>query len=193
MKKTFIFAFAALLGLASCNNQPQQNDTKETKAPSKESSDVKIAYVEVDSIMSQYTYWKEVTKLMEQKEQNIQKTLATKQQSLQQAAAKFQQDVQANKYTQQQAQQVQASIQKQAQDAEGLQQRLGNEYQKLVADYNKALADSLHHFLESFNKDKKYTMILAKQGDNILYSDKSLDITDDVVKGLNKAYKGMKK
>ncbi|MBQ2337812.1 MAG: OmpH family outer membrane protein, partial [Prevotella sp.] len=138
MKKTFIFAFAALLGLASCNNQPQQNDTKETKAPSKESSDVKIAYVEVDSIMSQYTYWKEVTKLMEQKEQNIQKTLATKQQSLQQAAAKFQQDIQANKYTQQQAQQVQASIQKQAQDAEGLQQRLGNEYQKLVADYNKA-------------------------------------------------------
>ena len=193
MKKTFIFAFAALLGLASCNNQPQQNDTKETKAPSKESSDVKIAYVEVDSIMSQYTYWKEVTKLMEQKEQNIQKTLATKQQSLQQAAAKFQQDIQANKYTQQQAQQVQASIQKQAQDAEGLQQRLGNEYQKPVADYNKALADSLHHFLESFNKDKKYTMILAKQGDNILYSDKSLDITDDVVKGLNKAYKGMKK
>ena len=182
MKKTFIFAFAALLGLASCNNQPQQNDTKETKAPSKESSDVKIAYVEVDSIMSQYTYWKEVTKLMEQKEQNIQKTLASKQQSLQQAAAKFQQDIQANKYTQQQAQ-----------DAEGLQQRLGNEYQKLVADYNKALADSLHHFLESFNKDKKYTMILAKQGDNILYSDKSLDITDDVVKGLNKAYKGMKK
>ena len=118
MKKTFIFAFAALLGLASCNNQPQQNDTKETKAPSKESSDVKIAYVEVDSIMSQYTYWKEVTKLMEQKEQNIQKTLASKQQSLQQAAAKFQQDIQANKYTQQQAQQVQASIQKQAQDAE---------------------------------------------------------------------------
>ena len=36
-------------------------------------------------------------------------------------------------------------------------------------------------------------MILAKQGDNILYADKANDITDVVVKGLNKAYKGMKK
>jgi outer membrane protein len=193
MKKNFVFAMMAAFALAACNNQSPKMDEKPQAAGTESSTGMKIAYVEVDSIMSQYTYWKEVTKLMEQKEQNIQKTLATKQQSLQQAAAKFQQDIQANKYTQQQAQQVQASIQKQAQDAEGLQQRLGNEYQKLVADYNKALADSLHHFLESFNKDKKYTMILAKQGDNILYSDKSLDITDDVVKGLNKAYKGMKK
>lgn len=193
MKKTLVLAMAAVWAMTSCNNQPQQNDTKADSAKDAPKSELKIAYVEVDSIMSQYTYWKEVTKLMQQKEQNIQKTLASKQQSIQQAAAKFQQDIQANKYTQQQAQQVQASIQKQAADADNLQQRLGVEYQKEAADYNKALADSIHHYLDNFNKDKKYTMILAKQGDNILYAEKSLDITDEVVKGLNKAYKGMKK
>ena len=32
-------------------------------------------------------------------------------------------------------------------------------------------------------------MILSKAGDNVLYSDKSLDITKEVVAGLNKAYK----
>ncbi len=191
MKKTLFFAMAAVCAMTSCNNQPQQNDTKAEAAG--ETQDVKIAYVEVDSIMSQYDYWKEVTKLMEQKEQNIQKTLAGKQQALQQAAANFQQGLQANKYTQQQAQSYQASIQKQAQDADALQQRLANEYQQEVVKYNKALSDSIHNYLVTFNKDKKYAMILAKQGDNILYADKSNDITDAVIKGLNKAYKGMKK
>ena len=127
------------------------------------------------------------------KEQNIQKTLAGKQQSLQQAAANFQQGIQSNKYTQQQAQQIQANIQKQAQDADALQQRLGAELQTEVANYNKALSDSIHHYLNAYNKDKKYAMILAKQGDNVLYADKAYDITNEVVKGLNKAYKGMPK
>ena len=190
MKKVMM-ALAAVAVLAACNNQPQQNDTKATAQ--EENKEVKVAYVEVDSIMSQYTYWKEVTKLMQQKEQNIQKTLAAKQQALQQAAANFQQGLQQNKYTQQQAQSIQSSIQKQAQDADALQARLGNEYQNEVAKYNQALADSIHNFLKVFNKDKKYSMILAKQGDNILYADKSLDITDAVVKGMNKAFKGMKK
>ncbi|GAB6961055.1 OmpH family outer membrane protein [Prevotella aurantiaca JCM 15754] len=199
MKKTLsAIAVAALaFGITSCNNQPQANDTKETKKPAAatatSSSQENIAYVEIDSIMSQYTYWKEVTKILEAKEKNIQKTLAGKQQALQQAAANFQRNIQANKYTQEQAQQIQAGIQKQAADAESLQQRLGAEYQKEVSNYNKALSDSVHNYLKSFNKDKKYVMILAKSGDNILYADEACNITSDVVKGMNKAYTGMKK
>ncbi|MBF1383405.1 OmpH family outer membrane protein [Prevotella aurantiaca] len=199
MKKTLsAIAVAALaFGITSCNNQPQANDTKETKKPAAatatSSSQENIAYVEIDSIMNQYTYWKEVTKILEAKEKNIQKTLAGKQQALQQAAANFQRNVQANKYTQEQAQQIQAGIQKQAADAESLQQRLGAEYQKEVSNYNKALSDSVHNYLKSFNKDKKYVMILAKSGDNILYADEACNITSDVVKGMNKAYTGMKK
>lgn len=185
-----------VLAMTSCNKQPQANDTKKSEkieTTVQTSEGQKIAYVDIDSIMSQYTYWKEVKKLMKNKESNIQKILAGKQQSLQQAAANFQQNIQANKYTQVQAQQIQASIQKQAQDAEALQQRLGNEYQNEVANYNKALSDSVHNYLKEYTKDKKYTIVLAKSGDNILYADKACDITDEVVKGLNKAYKGMKK
>ena len=62
-----------------------------------------------------------------------------------------------------------------------------------VAKYNKALSDSVHNYLKEYNKDKKYSIILAKSGDNILYADPAYNITDDVVKGMNQAYKGMKK
>lgn len=196
MKKIlFTISVAAMLGLGmtSCNNQPQKNDTqKEAKGTIADSNaDLKIAYVEVDTIMSKYQYWKDVMKLMQGKQANIQKTLQGKQQSLQQAAANFQQGIQSNKYSQAQAQQIQANLQQQAQEGDALQQRLGSEYQKEVEKYNTALSDSIHHFLAEYNKDKKFSLILAKQGDNILYASNALDITDQVVAGLNKRYKGM--
>ena len=196
MKKIlFTISVAVMLGLGmtSCNNQPQKNDTqKEAKGTIADSNaDLKIAYVEVDTIMSKYQYWKDVMKLMQGKQANIQKTLQGKQQSLQQAAANFQQGIQSNKYSQAQAQQIQANLQQQAQEGDALQQRLGSEYQKEVEKYNTALSDSIHHFLAEYNKDKKFSLILAKQGDNILYASNALDITDQVVAGLNKRYKGM--
>ena len=196
MKKIlFTISVAAMLGLGmtSCNNQPQKNDTqKEAKGTIADSNaDLKIAYVEVDTIMSKYQYWKDVMKLMQGKQANIQKTLQGKQQSLQQAAANFQQGIQSNKYSQAQAQQIQANLQQQAQEGDALQQRLGSEYQKEVEKYNTALSDSIHHFLAEYNKDKKFSLILAKQGDNILYASNALDITDQVVAGLTKRYKGM--
>lgn len=196
MKKIFSAMAVATVALvmASCNNQPKQNDTK-ADAPTSEvkSGDNQIAFVDVDSVMSQYNFWKDVEKIMNAKQANIQKTLNGKRQTLQAAAANFQQNLQQNKYTQQQAQQIQAGLQKEAQDADALQQRLGGEYQNEAAKYNKALADSIHHYLAQYNKDKKYKIILAKSGDNILYADKSCDVTAEVVAGLNKAYKGMKK
>lgn len=199
MKKSFSkIAIVTLTAFAfiACNNQPKQNDTVASKnetTTTPASGNQKVAYVEIDSIMSQYTYWKDVTKIIKAKEANIQRTLAGKQKAIQAAAANFQQNVQANKYTQVQAQQIQASIQKQAQDADALQQRLGAEYQNEVAKYNKALSDSVHNYLKEYNKDKKFAIILAKSGDNILYADPAYNITDDVIKGMNQAYKGMKK
>ena len=199
MKKSFSkIAIVTLTAFAfiACNNQPKQNDTVASKnetTTTPASDNQKVAYVEIDSIMSQYTYWKDVTKIIKAKEANIQRTLAGKQKAIQAAAANFQQNVQANKYTQVQAQQIQASIQKQAQDADALQQRLGAEYQNEVAKYNKALSDSVHNYLKEYNKDKKFAIILAKSGDNILYADPAYNTTDDVMKGMNQAYKGMKK
>ena len=95
--KSTLSALAVVImacGIMSCNKQPQANDTKETPktaATTATAGSQQIAYVEIDSIMGQYKYWKEVTKILEAKEKNIQKTLAGKQQALQQAAANFQQ------------------------------------------------------------------------------------------------------
>ena len=139
--------------------------------------------------MSQYQFCKDYSIILEKKSQNIQNTINAKGRSLQAAAAKFQQDIQNNKYTQQQAEAVQAGLQKQDADLRALQQRLGTEFQTETDKFNKALRDSIQHYLAAYNKDKKYSIILSKAGDNILFADKAYDITNEVISGLNKAYK----
>ena len=131
--------------------------------------------------------------ILQKKGQNIQNTLAAKQRSLEQAAANFQQKLQQNAYTREQAEGIQASLQKQAADLDVLNQRLSNEFQTETDKYNNALRDSIQHFLARYNKDKKYSLILSKAGDNLLYADKAFDITAEVIAGLNKAYKPAKK
>lgn len=192
MKKSISSVFAMTLmatALVSCNKQAPQVEAKTETANTTATSSMKIAYVEVDSIMSQYKFCKEYTLILQKKSQNIQNTINAKGRNLQSAAAKFQQDIQNNKYTQQQAEAVNAGLQKQQSDLQALQQRLGTEFQNETDKFNKALRDSIQHYLAAYNKDKKYSLIISKAGDNILYADKAYDITNEVIAGLNKAYK----
>ncbi len=194
MKNSFFaltIAAVAATVFASCNNAPKENDTA-ADAPAAP-AELKIAYVEVDSVMSQYVFAKESQEALQKKAQNIQNTLASKQQALEAAATKLQQDYQANALTQDMAQTRQAAIQRQSNDLQALNQRLTNEFQAETDRFNAALSDSIQHYLAAYNKDKKYSLILTKVGDNILFADKKLDITKEVIAGLNKAYKPAKK
>jgi len=187
--RTLAVAAVATVAMTSCDNSAPKMDDKSQASEQTAPAELKIAYVEVDSIMTQYTFCKDYTEILQKKGQNIQNTLASKQRSLEQAAANFQQKLQQNAYTREQAEGIQASLQKQAADLEGLNQRLSGEFQTETDKYNNALRDSIQHFLAKYNKDKKFSIILSKAGDNLLYADKAFDITSEVVAGLNKAYK----
>ena len=185
MKKNMFLAAAAVVALASCNNASPKMDEQPAAAAAGESTgNVKIAYVEVDSLMTQYEFCKEFTLILQRN------TLNQKGQALQNAAANFQQKLQNNGFTsREQAESQQAAIQRQQQSLQELQARLENELANHTNKYNEGLRDSLKHFLDAYNKDKKYDLILTKQGDNILYAAKRFDITNDVINGLNKRYK----
>ena len=187
-------AFAALT--IACNNQSAKMDEQpaaasETVAPQ---GGMRIAYVEVDSLMTQFEFAKEKTKELEKKSNNARNTLTQKGNQLQAAANNFQQKLQNNGFTsREQAEGVQAALQRQQNDLAALQARLENELAQETQKFNIALRDSLNHFLEIYNKDKKYDMILAKSGDNILMASRQYDITQEVINGLNKRYKSSAK
>ena len=184
-------AAAALVALASCNNEAPKMDEKPAAATEKvKGNGVKIAYVEVDSLMTQYEFCKEFSLILQKKSNNARNTLNAKGQQLQSAMVNFQQKLQNNGFTsREQAESQQAAIQRQQQSLQELQVRLENELASETQKYNDALRDSLQHFLKDYNTDKAFDLILTKQGDNILYAAKRFDITNDVINGLNKRYK----
>lgn len=154
----------------------------------------KIAFVEIDSILSNYQFCIDHSKILEKKGANIQATLTSKGKALQNAAASFQQKIQQGSFTsQEQAMQAQADIQKQDEDLRVLQEKLTREFEEERMKYNDEMRDSIENFLKDYNKTHKYSIILSKIESNILYADKAMNITQDVLNGLNKRYKANNK
>ena len=192
MKKYILSAMAIAAMMVSCNNAAPKMDEQPTTAASGDG--MKIAYVEVDSLMTQYTFAKDYTVTLEKKSNNARNTLTQKGNALQAAVNNFQQKLNNNGFqSREQAESVQAAIQRQQNDLQQLQARLENELASETAKFNQAQRDSLNNILQAYNKDKKYDLILSKAGDNLLFASKKFDITQDVINGLNKRYKPGKK
>ena len=190
MKKYLFGALAFAAVMVSCNNASPKMDEKPQAAGAENVGGLKIAFVEVDSLMTQYDFAKDYSVTLQKKSNNARNTLNQKSNELQAAVANFQQKLQNNGFTsREQAESVQAGIERRQRDLQELQARLQNELANETQKFNQALRDSLNSFLASYNKDKKYDMILSKAGDNILFADRKFDITKDIINGLNKRYK----
>ena len=192
MKKYILSTIALAAVMASCNTASPKMDEQPAAATSAEG--IKIAYVEVDSLMTQYTFAKDYSANLERKSTNARNTLTQKGNQLQAAVDNFQKKLNNNGFaSREQAEGQQAAIQRQQRDLQALQARLEGELANETQQFNLALRDSLNNFLADYNKAKKYDIILSKAGDNFLYANKKFDITQDVINGLNKRYKPVKK
>jgi outer membrane protein len=193
MKKYIFSALTLAAMMVSCNNASPKMDDQPV-AGDTSASGLKIAYVEVDSLMTQYDFAKDYGVTLQKKSNNARNTLTTKGNALQAAVNNFQQKLNNNGFaSREQAASQQAAIERQQRDLQELQARLENELASETAKFNETLRDSLQNFLKDYNKDKQFSLILTKQGDNILLADKRFDITQDVINGLNKRYKPAKK
>ena len=192
MKKYIFSALAIAAMMASCNNAAPKMDEQPAAATNGEG--FKIAFVEVDSLMTQYDFAKDYSVTLQKKSNNARNTLTSKGNALQAAVNNFQQKLNNNGFqSREQAASVQSAIERQQRDLQELQARLENELATETAKFNEALRDSLQNFLKDYNADKQFDLILSKAGDNILLGSNKLDITQDVINGLNKRYKPAKK
>ncbi len=188
-KKTTIMALAlAVMGLSSCGKQSA--DEAAAGSTTEEKAALRIAYVEIDTLMANYQLCKDFTAIGNMEGENITRTLAAKQRTLEQHYSAMQQKYESNGFTsQEELQRAQASLQKEQQELESLNTRLYSSFQEQQAKYNEEMRDSINAFIKSYNKKKKFDLILSKAGDNMLYANPAFDITDEVLKGLNKRYR----
>ena len=193
MKHVILFAVAAALSLTACQKSAEEaEETAENTGA--ETTGLKIAYVEMDSLITQYQLYKDYEEELTRKGTNIQSTLAQKQRTLEQPAAAMQKKYESNGFTtRDELERAQNSIQAEQQQLQELADRLQTDFAQEQARVNQEARDSIQAFLRSYNKTKKYDYVLVKAGDNMLIANPKMDITKEVIKGLNKRYKKSRK
>ena len=144
-----------------------------------------IAYVDMDSLEANYTYYKDKKAEFEKNQNNLQARLNSGMETLQREANEFQQRAQTMTQSEGEATQ-QRLIQKKAQ-LEQIRDNEGMALQSAIAAFNVEVYGKIDSVLQDYNKDHKFAYVLSYQrGVVILYKDKGLDITADVVDRLNK-------
>ena len=194
MKKIFYTLAAAAL-FAACNNTPKEETAQPTAAPSQEVHQLKIAYVLIDTLTSQYELYKDASDNFQKKQANAEATITQKGRNFAAQVQEFQKKAQSNQYTQEQYNNEQARLAKLQQDIEDLQARLSNSLQEEYQKELQALTDTIKSFMDSYAKEKGFDFILCKSSgiDNVLYANEAYDVTEEVVAALNKRYAKDKK
>ena len=183
-------ALAMVLMFTQCTDNKANDKSTSTPAVVGGPVNMKIAYVEIDSLLTKYRYWNDLNEMMIQKEENIRTTLNEKAKELDQEMREFQRKLENNGFaSRERAEQENLRISQKQRDLQQLQEKL---YADLQAENQKnslQLRDSINSFLKVYNQKKGYSLIISNtQLDNLLFADKSLDITQEIVDGLNARY-----
>jgi len=150
---------------------------------------IKVAFVNNDSILSNYELVKKMRADLEAKGKRLEGEVAAKQQAFEKDAAYFQEQVKKKAISDQSAQEIYGQLQQNQQGIYQLRDRYAAELQQSEMDMNVALIDSVMNFLKRYNDKYKFDYILGfTKGGNILYANDTLDVTKDVIKELNSAY-----
>lgn len=148
----------------------------------------KIVYVNTDSLLSNYQFYKDTQKEFENKGYRLQVDLGSKERALQNELGAIQQRAQSMSQAELQAADI--TLKKKGADFQAYSQQ---QQQKLAEDQSKRVDEiytAIRDHIKSMNNNNKYEYVLGyAKGGGILFADESVDVTKAIVKGLNDAYK----
>ena len=185
-------SLAAALALTSCSTG---NSAPASNAPAESSPAVQsgaIVYFNMDRVISEYDMANDLRSVVETKVNSINQEVTRRGTKLEKDIKAFQDKINKGLLTQSVAEsQNQKLIQQQNSFqtyAAQKQQEIAEEQQVMMNQ----IADAINSYIAEFNADKKYSLILATQGDIIsvpvVAGAAELDITDTLLEGLNAAY-----
>lgn len=155
---------------------------------------LKIAYVNSDTLLAKYEYAKDM-------EKELQAYKSAKENSYTQQMTQFQNDY--NNYlktgdqltlTQQQAKE--AELKQRAEKLSGLEQQLAGQVMERQMSENTKLLNAIFAYIREYNEaNQQFDVILRKTFNDspTLYMNPGMDITDEIVNGLNEEYRKVKK
>lgn len=185
-----VLAIACIISILIIQcKQPQKTDVSvNNSAKSPETSmGCKIAYVNIDSLELHYELLKSKREDFKRRQSQMESELQRSAQQLQSDIEQVQKKAQANTLTQSEYETAQKRIGQMQQSLENRKQAMTEQLMKEQDDFNKDLKSRLDSMLEEYNKSKHYDFILSysNSGSALLYANKALDITKEVIDGMN--------
>lgn len=148
-----------------------------------------IAYVNSDSILVNYALVKKMRGDLTAKSSRLETEISAKQQAYEKDAAYFQDQVNKKTISEQSAQEVYQSLMKEQQKIVDLRDKYSADLQQHEFNLNVMLLDSVTNFLKRYNSKYKFDYILGyNKGGNIYLANDTLNITNDVIRKINKEY-----
>ena len=193
MKKTLIIAgIAAAAALLSSCIQNKRGNAAASVAQDSTAVAGSIVFFNMDAVMQGYDMANDLTSVFETKTSGIQAEIDRRGKKLEKDAADFQNKVEKGLLTQSVAQVQYQKLQQQQQDYQQYvvrkQQEMSEEQQVMMNQIANAIAE----YVEEYNAEHQYALILATAGSilstPVVTADPKLDITEDLLAGLNAAY-----
>lgn len=153
----------------------------------------KIAFFEMDSLQNNYEYYKQVIKELTDKEQNIRGILINKKKALGDKLKYYQ--GQQKTMTPEQYNAASAELGQMEKELQMEEQNQTSQLSQETRDKLSSVKKKVEEFLKEYNTTAKYDYIISNSMNNdfIFYKDTTLNITNDLIKGLNEKYKKEKK
>lgn len=183
--KTMMIAMSAVM-LSSCSKNANESNTVANEQ--KESvATLNIRYIDADSITMHYNLAKDFRDAQLRQASKIDQAERTRGQELQKLANSIQQKINSNGYLSQESFNAdKENLDKKQAEAQNYLASLQREAQQEMIQQQIQLTDSIEAFIRDYNKTHGYDAILYKAAG--VYFNPALDITDDVIKGLNARY-----
>jgi len=182
--KLAMLAAIVLMAAASCN---EKQTAEAPKAAGSALENLKIRYIDEDSIMANYNLAKDINEAMLRRQNQYDAAQKQRTGEISKFGNAMQQKYQNNQYLTEEAFNAdQAKLQKMQADAENY---LGNLQLSIQNELNQSqlqLLDSIDNFMKDYAKKKGFDMVLRKSA--TLFIDEKYDVTKEVIEGLNKRY-----
>lgn len=190
MKQLLALAVCIALFTVSCKDK-----TASTAANSSASASAsRIVYVNTDTLLTNYDYYKDIVKEFENKRFAAENELQRRTKSFQNEVALFQRQAQAGGMSQEQGQTKQQQLAAKEQDIMFYRDNTANSLAEEQAKKTDELISNIQDYLKEYNKDDRYDMVIGySKGGGVLYAKEQMDITAEVLKGLNAEYADKKK
>ncbi|TMI98035.1 MAG: OmpH family outer membrane protein [Bacteroidetes bacterium] len=146
----------------------------------------KIAYFEMDSVAANFEKAKEMKNELEKKEDRINEEMGRLQNTYQQKFVFLQQH--GSTMTNAQVESAKAELTQLEQGIKDTKASLDQEYNNYYVQAQQEILSMIRKFCGEYNKDKRYAIIVSNEPGLIFYKDSTMDITKDLLKGLNEMY-----